>query len=167
MSCGFCSLSIPLNDWNPESKFHWKILESSTWNPKSTAWNPGSKAVCPVYTITMNLLDIPIPFIQISTSTEWQFNVYEFLERWIHALIAELSDRFCRFPVVMFVLIWRGWTTLTWRLHTNFHKFGCIVSPNVSRMKNCAGLNLSLDIYTFTFFHIHDSGLYLMNGFNF
>ena len=114
-----------------------------------------------------NLLDIPIPFIQISTSTEWQFNVYEFLERWIHALIAELSDWFCRFPVVMFVHILRGWTTLTWRLQTNFHKFGCIVSPNVSRMKNCAGLNLSLDIHTFTFFHIHDSGLYLMNGFNF
>ena len=133
----------------------------------SCSWNPGSKTVCPVYTITMNLLDIPIPFIQISTSTEWQFNVYEFLERWIHALIAELSDWFCRFPVVMFVHIWRGWTTLTWRLHTNFHKFGCIVSPNVSRMKNCAGLNLSLDIHTFTFFHIHDSGLYLMNGFNF
>ena len=22
MSCGFCPLSIPLNDWNPESKFH-------------------------------------------------------------------------------------------------------------------------------------------------
>lgn len=47
----------------------------------SCSWNPGSKTVCPVYTITMNLLDIPIPFIQISTSTEWQFNVYEFLER--------------------------------------------------------------------------------------
>ena len=22
--------------WNPESKFHWKSLESSTWNPEST-----------------------------------------------------------------------------------------------------------------------------------
>ena len=25
----------PTNDWNPESKFHRKILESSTWNPES------------------------------------------------------------------------------------------------------------------------------------
>ena len=27
----------PTNDWNPESKFHWQRLESSTWNPESTA----------------------------------------------------------------------------------------------------------------------------------
>ena len=25
----------PTNDWNPESKFHWQKLESSTWNPES------------------------------------------------------------------------------------------------------------------------------------
>ena len=35
----------PTNDWNPESKFHWHGLESSTWNPQSMAWNPESKAV--------------------------------------------------------------------------------------------------------------------------
>ena len=35
----------PTNDWNPESKFHWQRLESSTWNPESTAWNPESKTV--------------------------------------------------------------------------------------------------------------------------
>ena len=29
-----------INAWNPESKFHWQILESSIWNPESTAWNP-------------------------------------------------------------------------------------------------------------------------------
>ena len=28
----------PTKDWNPESKFHWQKLESSTWNPESTAW---------------------------------------------------------------------------------------------------------------------------------
>ena len=32
-------------DWNPESKFHWQRLESSTWNLESTAWNPESKTV--------------------------------------------------------------------------------------------------------------------------
>ena len=35
----------PTNDWNPESKFHWQRLESSSWNPESTAWNPESKTV--------------------------------------------------------------------------------------------------------------------------
>jgi len=33
------------SDWNPESKFHSQRLESSTWNPESTAWNPESKTV--------------------------------------------------------------------------------------------------------------------------
>ena len=37
---------IALNrTWNPESKFHWQRLESSTWNPESGAWNPESKNV--------------------------------------------------------------------------------------------------------------------------
>ena len=35
----------PNNDWNQESKFKWKKLEPSTWNPESTAWNPDSKKV--------------------------------------------------------------------------------------------------------------------------
>ena len=33
----------PTNDWNPESKFYWQILKSSTWNRESTAWNPESQ----------------------------------------------------------------------------------------------------------------------------
>ena len=33
------------NDWNPESKFHWQRLESSTWNPESPAWSLQSKTV--------------------------------------------------------------------------------------------------------------------------
>ena len=32
----------PTNDRNPESNFHWQRLESSTWNPQSTAWGPES-----------------------------------------------------------------------------------------------------------------------------
>ena len=35
----------PTEDWNPESRFHWQRLYSSTWNPESTAWNPESKTV--------------------------------------------------------------------------------------------------------------------------
>ena len=35
----------PYKDLNPESKFHWHRLESSTWNSESTAWNPESKTV--------------------------------------------------------------------------------------------------------------------------
>ena len=33
------------NGGNPESKFHWQRLESSTWNPESPAWSPQSKTV--------------------------------------------------------------------------------------------------------------------------
>ena len=37
---------IALNrTWNPESKFHWQRLESSTWYPESAAWIPESKTV--------------------------------------------------------------------------------------------------------------------------
>ena len=35
----------PVNDWNPECKFHLQRLESSTWNLESTVWNPESKTV--------------------------------------------------------------------------------------------------------------------------
>ena len=35
----------PTNDWNPESKFYWQRLESSTWNPESMTWYPESKSV--------------------------------------------------------------------------------------------------------------------------
>ena len=35
----------PTNDWNPESKFHWQRLKSSTLDPESTAGNPESNTV--------------------------------------------------------------------------------------------------------------------------
>ena len=35
----------PTNDWNPKSKFYWQRLESSSWNPESTAKNPGFRTV--------------------------------------------------------------------------------------------------------------------------
>ena len=38
-------LRNPTKDWNSESKFYRRILESSTWSRESTAWNPESKTV--------------------------------------------------------------------------------------------------------------------------
>ena len=35
----------PIDKWNPESKFPWQRLESSSWNPESTACNPDPKTV--------------------------------------------------------------------------------------------------------------------------
>ena len=35
----------PSNEWNPEPKFHWQRLGSSTWYPQFTTWNPESKTV--------------------------------------------------------------------------------------------------------------------------
>ena len=32
----------PTYDWNPGSKFHWQKVESSSWNPESTARNAES-----------------------------------------------------------------------------------------------------------------------------
>ena len=55
----------------------------------------------------------------------------------------------------------------TWRLHTNLCKFGENVSSYIFHEKNCCDLNLgeSLCICTFTLFP--DSGLNLLNGFDF
>ena len=35
----------PIDNWNPESKFPWQRLESSSWNPESTACNRDPKTV--------------------------------------------------------------------------------------------------------------------------
>ena len=35
----------PTNNSNPQSKFHWKRLEPSTWNPESKVWSPESKTL--------------------------------------------------------------------------------------------------------------------------
>ena len=40
----------PTNDCNPEFKFHWQKLESSTLNLESTAWTPESKTVLDLLT---------------------------------------------------------------------------------------------------------------------
>ena len=51
--------------------------------------------------------------------------------------------------------------------HTNLYKFGEDVSPHISYNKNCCDLNLGECLRIFTFFLFPDSGLNLLNGFDF
>ena len=55
----------------------------------------------------------------------------------------------------------------TWRLHTNLYKFGKNVSPHIFHKKNCCDLNLGESLCISTFFLFPDSGLNLLNDFNF
>ena len=44
---------------------------------------------------------------QFMYQEKYYFNVFEFLERYIYAFVAKLSDRcFCWFPAAMLVLVW-------------------------------------------------------------
>ena len=54
-----------------------------------------------------------------------------------------------------------------WRLHTNLYKFGENVSSHIFHEKNCCDLNLGESLCTCTFFLFPDSGLNLLNGFDF
>ena len=45
------------------------------------------------------------------------------------------------------------------------YKFGDILFPNISHMKNCTYLNFSEDLYKCTFFHIPVSGTKSIEGF--
>ena len=57
----------------------------------------------------------------------------------------------------------------TWRLHThtNLYKFGKNVSPHIFHKKNCCDLNLGESLCISTFFLFPDSGLNLLNDFDF
>ena len=55
----------------------------------------------------------------------------------------------------------------TWRLHTNLYKFGENVSPHIFHKKNCCDLNLGESLCICTFFLFPDSGLNLLNSFDF
>ena len=59
-----------------------------------------------------------------------------------------------------------GWAP-AWRLHTNLYKFGKKVSSHISQKKNCCDLKLGESLCIFTFFRFSESGLYLLNGFDF
>ena len=55
----------------------------------------------------------------------------------------------------------------TWRLHTNLYKFGKNVSPHIFHKKNSCDLNLGESLCISTFFLFPDSGLNLLNDFDF
>ena len=52
-------------------------------------------------------------------------------------------------------------------VNTNLYKFWGKVSPNMLHKINCCDLNLGENFCIFTFFRFSDSGLYLLNGFDF
>ena len=54
-----------------------------------------------------------------------------------------------------------------WRLHTNLYKFGENVSSHIFHAKHCCDLNLGESLCICTFFLFPDSGLNLLNGFDF
>jgi hypothetical protein len=55
----------------------------------------------------------------------------------------------------------------TWRLHTKLYKFGWNTSPNNARMKNRTDLNLCEVVYVSIIYHVPDSWLNLLNGYDF
>ena len=54
-----------------------------------------------------------------------------------------------------------------WRLHTNLYKFGENVSSHIFHEKKCCDLNLGESLCICAFFLFPDSGLNLLNGFDF
>ena len=55
----------------------------------------------------------------------------------------------------------------TWRFHKNLYKFGENVSPHIFHKNNFCDLNLGKSLCMFTLFLFPDSGLNLLNGFDF
>ena len=90
----------------------------------------------------------------------------------------EIKLRFCskiQWQIFLHVgfrpLCWcpSGWAP-TWRLHTNLYKFGGKASPLLRILlhkKNCYDPNLGESLCMVTFFLFWDSGLNLLNGFDF
>ena len=59
-----------------------------------------------------------------------------------------------------------SWWAPAWRLHTNLDK-SLNISPDISYKEYSSYVNLGEGLHVFTSFHFPDSGLYLLNGFNF
>ena len=76
----------------------------------------------------------------------------------------KLTDRcFCRFTAAMLVPLGRA---PTWRFHTKLYKFGWSTFPNNARMKNRTELNLGKVFYVWLIYHIQDSWLNSLNGYD-
>ena len=79
--------------------------------------------------------------------------------------MAELNDRcFCWFPAAVLVPLDRA---PTWWIHTKLYKFSWNCLPNNAAMKNRTDLNLG-DVFCLSIiYHIPDSWLNLLNGYDF
>ena len=78
--------------------------------------------------------------------------------------MVKLTDRcFCRFTAAMLVPLGRA---PTWRFHTKLYKFGWSTFPNNARMKNRTELNLGKVFYVWLIYHIQDSWLNSLNGYD-
>ena len=78
--------------------------------------------------------------------------------------MVKLTDRcFCRFTAAMLVPLGRA---PTWRFHTKLYKFGWSTFPNNARMKNHTELNFGKVFYVWLIYHIQDSWLNSLNGYD-
>ena len=83
----------------------------------------------------------------------------------IFVLMVKLTDRcFCCFTAAMLVPL-EG--APTWRFHTKLYKFGWNTFPNNARMKNRTELNLGKVFYVWFIYHIPDSWVNSLNGYDF
>lgn len=81
--------------------------------------------------------------------------------------MVNLNDRcFCNLTATLLVPLGRA---STWCLHTKLYRFGWNTLPNNTQMKKCTDLNLGKDVFFFSsiIYHIPDSWLNLLNGYNF
>ena len=79
--------------------------------------------------------------------------------------MVKLTDRcFCCFTAAMLVPLGKA---PTWRFYTKLYKFRWNIFPNNARMKNRTELNLGKVLYVWLIYHIPDSWLNSLNGYDF
>ena len=78
--------------------------------------------------------------------------------------MVKLTDKcFCCFTAAMLVPLGRA---PTWRFHTELYKFVWSTFPNNARMKTRTELNLGKVFYVWLIYHIQDSWLNSLNGYD-
>ena len=113
---------IPLNNGNPESKFHWQKLGSSTWirNPQRDTQNPrlswiplrGSDIIGISYFLWGSSSIISFPFFQI-------YENFECREEWVtkrHSITLYFlfANLLLRLAVQTTYLSWAKWNSMDW-----------------------------------------------------
>ena len=113
---------IPLNDGNPESKFHWQRLGSSTWirNPQRDTQNPrlswiplhGSDIIRISYVLWVSSSIISFPFFHT-------YENFECREEWVtkrHSITLYFlfANLLLRLAVQTAYLSWAKWNSMDW-----------------------------------------------------